>query len=128
MMRKLILLNSVLQVTGVLGFILVSNLLAVVWLKMAILFLFFAISGIVILKALPKYEMKQSIAFSLLSALTFVIVYQVIGFVFYPGLVKDVSPFSSYHLFLSSAVFLIMFIFYNLCCTLLFFKKKGTES
>ena len=123
MIRKTVILNIVLQTAGVLCFIAVSNTLAVAWIKGVLLVLFAAGSGFIVFKSFPGYQMKSSLVFSLMSALTFVIVYQSIGFIFYPGIVKDVSPFSRYHFYLSSIVFCIFFVFYSLCCTCLLIKK-----
>jgi hypothetical protein len=123
MIRNAVLLNLILQIAGILGFITVSSLLAVAWLKMLVIALFAAGSAVVIFKFIPRYDLQRSIVLSLLSSLTFVIVYQAIGFGFYPGLVKDVSIFSSYHAYLSGVVFIILFFFYNFCCACLLVKK-----
>jgi len=123
MKLKTILLNIVLQIAGVLGFIAASNILAVAWLKVVVLILFATGSAFIIFKSFPEYQMKRSLVFAMLFAITFLIVYQSIGFLFYPGLVKDVSPLSGYHLLLSSQVFFLVFVFYNLCFTCLLIKK-----
>ena len=128
MMSRALLYSFALQVSGVLGFIAVGSHLPLAWLKTVVVMMFVAGTVLVVFKFFPAYKMPQSLSFSLWSAMSFVVTYQTIGFNFYPGLVKDVVPLSSQHLLLSSIVFAIMFVFYNLCCGCLLVKRRGAVS
>lgn len=122
-MKKTILYILVLQLVGILGFVWVGSLFPLAWLKVVVLILFAVGTVSAVFKSSSGYKVQNAIALSLVSGVCFVAVYQVIGFNFYPGLVKDVSLFSVRHLMLSGVVFGVMFVFYNLCCTSLMLKK-----
>jgi hypothetical protein len=122
-MVQAIFLNISLQIVGVLGFIFVSNMMPFFLAKIGVLVIFSVGSVGVIFKSLPTYGIKKALSLSFFSGVSFVVIYQAIGFSYYPGLVKDVTLFSSYHLLLSSVVFILFFIFYNLCCSFLLLRK-----
>jgi len=121
---RAIILNIILQVLVIFGFITAANLLPKDWLKVSVLIIFVISTCLVIYHSFQKYNLRKMTFFSLLVSLSFVIIFKVIGYCFYPGLVKDVELFSSYNLFLSFKEFIILFIFYSFCCLCLFFKTK----
>lgn len=123
MMKSTILYILILQLAGIFGFVWVSSLYPLIWLKIVVLILFFVGTLVTIFKSFPGYEVKNAIALSLVSGVFFVVAYQVIGFNFYPGLIKDVSLFSAGHFVVSGAMFGMMFLFYSICCASLILKR-----
>ncbi len=75
----------------------------------------FGILIIVFIHAVKKLTRNHLIYLSCGLSLSFVVFYQIIGFLIYPGLVKDLVPFSFQHLL--STTMLFGFLFGGHCIT-----------
>ena len=64
---------------------------------------------VVFTKASRLYRFRKSLFVVSWAALFFVILYNLVGFLLYPGLVKDLDLFSSEHLIRSGFLFTIVF-------------------
>lgn len=127
MIRIFIIYIAILQLVGILGFIYISSILDGLWLKILIGIMFLTCTLMVIFNFFSAYKMKHAVLFSGVFAFHFVFIYQIIGFCFYPGLVKGVSVFSYQHMRISAVFFIAMFIFYNFCHLCLLFKKSNHD-
>lgn len=126
MIRYLLLGMFATQVIGILGFIVSSSLLPSIWANLFVV-VFFTLGNVYfIFSYFPEYSLYKVAYFSFSSALSFVLTYQLIGFHYFTGLVKDVDFFSGQHFSISCIVFSIMFLFYSACCLVLLFKTKST--
>lgn len=105
-------------------FVWVASEIILSYYKILVLVLFSVGTIFIIFKFNSKYDLRSSEKFSLVSALCFVLIHQVIGFNLYPGLVKDISIFSAQHLFILGIELGMMFVFYNLCCACLLLKYQ----
>jgi hypothetical protein len=128
MIRRAVFWSIVLQIAGVSAFLSVGQLAPSGWLKAATILAFIAGTILVIYKSFPEYRIKRSLLYSLPAAAGFVVVYQVVGFTFAPGIVKDIAPFSAQHIAISGIVFLAMLAFYNACCICSAKKPTGDRS
>ena len=95
-----------------------------------LLFIFFATATIQLLRHVyVKVQLRKKVLFTTAAAISFVTIYQTIGFMFYPGLVKDISLFSVKHLHISMIVFLIMLAYYVLCfVSLSLLRRKNWDA
>jgi hypothetical protein len=128
MIRRALFCSIVLQIAGVSAFLSVGQLAPSGWLKAATILAFIAGMILVIYKSFPEHRIKRSLLYSLPAAACFVVVYQVVGFTFAPGIVKDIAPFSAQHLAISGIVFLAMLAFHNACCICSAKKPTGDRS
>ncbi len=119
MMHSALLYTVILQACGVSAFVIASSHGQSTWLKAAVVLAFVVVTLGIILKEFSRYDAKRSLLYSLCAAACFVAVYQIVGFSFAPGIVKDIDPFSAQHVAASCKVFLGMLVFYSLCCACL---------
>lgn len=116
-----------LQALVVFSFIWVSSIFPQVWVKTMVL-LFFVIGTVgAIFLTRAEFRAKEAIGLSLMYALCFVIVFQLIGFNFHLGLVKDMVFFSQFYWQVSMSLFCTMTLFYFLCSLCLILRKKRID-
>lgn len=116
MMWKAVLWNAVLQASALLIYIAVGATLPNAWLKIVVQLLFVAGSMFMIFRFFPNYQLKRLLIYSLLAALTSVIVYQTLGYGFFIGLVQGVFLFTDFYFYRTGLAFCFAFVFYMFCC------------
>lgn len=121
MIWKAVLWNVAVQVAGELAFIVVTETAPNTWIDVAAVLLFAAGSVFLIYRSFPGYRILRLLGFSLIAALTWQIVSQLIGFNFYPLFVHSLTPFKSYYFLESARHYCIALVFYMICsaCSLL---------
>ena len=85
-------------------------------------------AGIIYALALCSFVTRlprnQMIIFSGALSFAFVLIYEVFGFLFFPGLVKDLLPFSWEHFRASILLLVVVWTCYGLCIYVLSIAKK----
>jgi hypothetical protein len=84
-------------------------------LKAGIQLLFTAGSVLTIFTTFPNYQLKRLLIYSLIAALTSVILYQTLGYVFFIGLVQGIFLFNTEYFYITGLAFCAAFTFYIIC-------------
>lgn len=77
-----------------------------------LLFYFISLVFFFIKVTFKTFRFRDIIFLSFVLSFGFIIAYSLLGFLFYPGLVKDLAPFSFDHLIRVSLFFAIIFVFH----------------
>jgi hypothetical protein len=119
-MTRILLINAVVQLLSILAFILVTKSYQELTYKVLVIVIFTMITIGLNSKIVSDVKHNMNYLLALMLGVTFIVVYQTIGYSYYTGLVKGISFLSSRYLFNTLIILGISTAFY-LCC--LFISK-----
>lgn len=122
-MIQLVAAGLVVEVLGVIGFVVVAGTTFAVPGKTIALALFCIAMLALLSLAESRFKFGRLIQFAAFMAIGVVAVYQALGFLRFPGLVKDVELFSAEHLRISFVALVVSF----LACLGGIFLVRGTK-
>ena len=113
-MKSIILLNSALQFISLFffDFIIIHKIMPTLG---VIVFIFFhVVSLVIIAKSFKEYKFISSVTYCFFCSLSAMIIYNIFGYIIFPGILDDVLFLSKDHLYISGQIFVIAFLSYNL--------------
>jgi hypothetical protein len=109
-------LGFLIQITFILGWIWIGKQDFVLSIKLGFSVLLGFISMATLYPIAAHSGWRKTLLVCVLLSICGVLIYQILGFTIFPGLVKDVEAFSSYHFSISFSVFALGLLGYLLLC------------
>ena len=117
-------LGLLIEVVAILSFIGIARVALASPGKQITIIVFLILIIVLLVWAVRILSLKELVLFAVFLTIGFMAIYQILGFAFFPGLVKDIIPLSSEHLRTTGTLTIIVFAGYIGCIFVILAIKK----